>query len=122
MVHVNVIDWKCMTLPFTFLFTAYLDSLSVRCGPVATVNGARSVGQNENQRRVASVAQSVRQLPTVTDVSSALSVRFFLSSHNNNNFMVIPFYFQSVLVHSANCVKTYTMRVEECSVALHCNS
>jgi hypothetical protein len=34
-------------------------------------------------------------------------------------FFVIPFYLQSVLVHSANCVKTCIQwHVEECSVAL----
>jgi hypothetical protein len=37
-------------------------------------------------------------------------------------FFVIPFYLQSVLVHSANCVKTCIQwHVEECSVALLCN-
>jgi hypothetical protein len=37
-------------------------------------------------------------------------------------FFVIPFYLQSVLVYSANCVKTCIQRlVEECSVALLCN-
>jgi hypothetical protein len=37
-------------------------------------------------------------------------------------FFVIPFYLQSVLVHSANCVKTCIQwHEEECSVALHCN-
>jgi hypothetical protein len=34
---------------------------------------------------------------------------------------VIPFYLQSVPVHSANGVKTYTAASEECSVALLCN-
>jgi hypothetical protein len=37
-------------------------------------------------------------------------------------FFVIPFYLQSLLVHSANCVKTCIhWHVEECSVALLCN-
>jgi hypothetical protein len=37
-------------------------------------------------------------------------------------FFVIPFYLQSVLVHSANCVKTCIQwHVEECSLALLCN-
>jgi hypothetical protein len=35
---------------------------------------------------------------------------------------VITFYLQSVLVHSANCVKIHIQwHVEECSVALLCN-
>jgi hypothetical protein len=34
-------------------------------------------------------------------------------------FFVIPFHLQSVLVHSANCVKTcIQFHVEECSLAL----
>jgi hypothetical protein len=38
-------------------------------------------------------------------------------------FFVIPFYLQSILVHSANCVKTCIQwHVEECSVALLCKS
>jgi hypothetical protein len=37
-------------------------------------------------------------------------------------FFVIQFYLQSILVHSANCVKTCIQwHVEECSVALLCN-
>jgi hypothetical protein len=37
-------------------------------------------------------------------------------------FFLIPFYLQSVLVHSTNCVKTCIQwHVEECSVALICN-
>jgi hypothetical protein len=36
-------------------------------------------------------------------------------------FFVIPFYLQSIPVHSANCVKAYRVHVEECSVALLCN-
>jgi hypothetical protein len=36
-------------------------------------------------------------------------------------FFMIPFYLQSVLVHSANCVKDMAWHVEECSVALLCN-
>jgi hypothetical protein len=36
-------------------------------------------------------------------------------------FFVIPFYLQSVPVHSANCVETCIQwHVEECSVVLHC--
>jgi hypothetical protein len=39
-----------------------------------------------------------------------------------NFFFEILFYLQSVLVHSANCVKTRIQgHVEECSVALLCN-
>jgi hypothetical protein len=34
---------------------------------------------------------------------------------------VIPFYLQSVLVHSANCVARIQWHVEECSVGLLCN-
>jgi hypothetical protein len=38
------------------------------------------------------------------------------------SFFVVPFYLQSVLVHSANCVKTCIQwHVEECSLALLCN-
>jgi hypothetical protein len=37
-------------------------------------------------------------------------------------FVVIPFYLQSVLVHTANCVKTCIQwHAEECSVAFLCN-
>jgi hypothetical protein len=37
-------------------------------------------------------------------------------------FSVIPLYFQYVLVHSANCVKTCIQwHAEECSLALLCN-
>jgi hypothetical protein len=40
----------------------------------------------------------------------------------HNNFFVISFYLQSVLVHSANCVKRCIQwHVKECSVALLCN-
>jgi hypothetical protein len=40
----------------------------------------------------------------------------------NANFFVILFYSQSVVVHSANCVKTCIQwHVEECSLALLCN-
>jgi hypothetical protein len=69
-----------MTLQITFLFTANFDSLSVsnvaRTAPL--FNGAYSIGQNENQHRVASVAQSVRELATVPlQMSHLLSIHFF---------------------------------------------
>jgi hypothetical protein len=37
-------------------------------------------------------------------------------------FFVVPFYLQSILVHSANCIKEHIQcYVEECSQGLLCN-
>jgi hypothetical protein len=51
------------------------------------------------------------------------SLFFFLLKPCDAIFFVIPFYLQSVLVHSANYVKTCIQwHVEECSLALLCKS
>jgi hypothetical protein len=51
-----------------------------------------------------------------------IKTKWPIDRRSQNFFSVNPFYLQSVLAHSANCVKTCIQwHVEECSVALLCN-